>query len=158
MKKIFSLFVLLLLVLGLSGCNKQPNIEGSLSSIMKSLYSGVENKPTALKNYHIGKDEIERYIGTSDIKWKEAIASESQIMSIAHSVVLIRMSSDATTKDIQDAKNLIMEKANPNKWICVGADEKIVESNGNLIILIMTRSDIAPIIQENFLALGKEQN
>lgn len=157
MKKICGLLVLFVLMLGLVGCKGQSNIEGSLSSIMKSLYNDVERKPSSLKNYRIGKNEIERYIGTSDIKWKEAIASEPQITSIAHSVVLIRMADDATTKDIEDAKKLIMEKANPNKWICVGADTKIVESNGNLIILIMTFNDIAPTIQQNFLALGKEE-
>ena len=95
------------------------------------------------------EEDIEYYIGTKDIKWKEAIASESGIGSIAHSVVLIRMDEDANESDINDAIGKIKENANPRKWLCVEAENVYVESNGDLIILIMSDAK-AETLKTNF--------
>ena len=50
------------------------------------------------------------------------------------------MDSESTDKDIEDAKEKIKENANPRKWLCVEAENVVVENNGDLIILIMSDS------------------
>lgn len=155
MKKILSLFVCLVALFMITGCGKEKvHIEGKLEDLMTKVYAGIkeEELPMMLQNIELTEDDIEYYIGTKDIKWEEAIASESGIGSIAHSVVLIRMDDDATEKDIQDAKEKIKENANPRKWLCVEAENVVVENNGDLIILIMSDSK-AETLETNFKKL-----
>ena len=121
-KNILVLLLSLVTIYMITGCgNKMIHIEGKLEDIMTKVYEGIkeEELPMMLQNIELTEEDIEYYIGTNDIKWKEAIASESGIGSIAHSVVLIRMSEDVTENDIEDAKNKIKENANPRKWLCV---------------------------------------
>ena len=56
-------------------------------------------------NTEVTEENIEYYLGTKDIEYKEALASESGVGSIAHSVVLVRMKDGS---DIEDAKQKIL--------------------------------------------------
>lgn len=155
-KNILVLLLSLVTIYMITGCgNKMIHIEGKLEDIMTKVYEGIkeEELPMMLQNIELTEEDIEYYIGTNDIKWKEAIASESGIGSIAHSVVLIRMSEDVTENDIEDAKNKIKENANPRKWLCVEAENVIVENKGDLIILIMSDSK-AETLKKNFSKLS----
>ena len=119
----------------LTGCG---NIEGSLEDIMAKVYADIpENeRPMMLTNIEVTDKNIEQYLGTADIEYEEALASESATGSIAHSVVLVRVKDNANVEAI---KEKIEKNVNPRKWICVGVEEDdvIVENEGNLIILIM---------------------
>lgn len=157
MKKVIYLCMISLsFLLVLTGCSKKTAvIEGKMEDLMAKLYEGINEKdlPVYLGNITLTDENLSNYIGTSDIKWKEAIASESGIGAIAHSVILIRMDDKATSKDIEEAKNKIKESVNPAKWVCVQAEKVYVESNNNLIVVIMTFEDIADSIKDNFLNL-----
>ena len=117
------------------------NVEGSLEEIMTKVYANVadDEKPMGLANTEVTDENIEYYLGTSDIEYKEALASESMTGSIAHSVVLVRVKENA---DVEATKTKIKENVDPRKWICVGVeeDEVVVKSKGDLIILIMTQT------------------
>ncbi len=145
------LIVMTCVFLILTGCGVK-HVNGELEDIMVKLYSDIseEELPMMLQNTELTEENIENYIGTKDIKWSEAIVSESMVGSIAHSVVLIRMSEDASEKDIEEAKEIIKENANPNKWICVTADKVEVISNGDLILLVMSDEEKVTTISENF--------
>ena len=153
MKKIGYGLLILSLVLCFAGCQKQSeNISGSLSDIMKEVYKNIpEDELPELINEKVNKDNQEYYLGSSDITYKEALASEALMSSVAHSVVLVRANS---IKDVDYIKKEIKEKIDPRKWICVGVDEKnvFVESKGDLIILIMD-NEYASTIRDNFLNL-----
>lgn len=157
MKKVIYLCMISLsFLLVLTGCSKKTAvIEGKMEDLMAKLYNGIDENdlPMYLENITLTDESLSNYIGTSDIKWKEAIASESSVGSIAHSVVLIRMDDKATSKDIEEAKNKIKESVDPAKWICTEAEKVYVESNNNLIVVIMTFEDIADPIKNNFLNL-----
>lgn len=139
-----SVFALVLsLGLILVGCgknevSKQTNIEGSLDELMTKVYAQIpENeRPNALTNIEVNAENVEGFLGTADIKYDEALASESMIGSIAHSVVLVRVAEDA---NVEEVKKQIKDNVNPRKWICVGVEEDqvIVKNKGNLVILIM---------------------
>lgn len=157
MKKVVYLSMAFLsFLLVLTGCGKKANtIDGKMEDLIAKLYDGIDENdlPMYLENITLTDESLSNYIGTSDIKWKEAIASESSVGSIAHSVVLIRMDDKATSKDIEEAKNKIKESVDPAKWICTEAEKVYVESNNNLIVVIMTFEDIADSIKNNFLNL-----
>lgn len=153
MKKIGYGLLVLSLVLCFAGCQKQSeNITGSLSDIMKEVYKNIpEDELPELVNGEVNKDNQGYYLGSSDITYKEALASEPLMSSVAHSVVLVRANS---VKDVDNIKKEIKEKINPRKWVCVGVDEKnvLVESKGDLVILIMDNK-YAATIRDNFLNL-----
>lgn len=132
----------------LTGCGEKQ-VEGTLEEIMTKVYADVpeEERPMMLTNTEITDDNIENYLGTKDIDYEEALASESAVGSIAHSVVLVRMKDGA---NIEDAKKKIEENANPRKWICVEADDVVVKNKGNLIILIMSSSNYIEKIENSF--------
>lgn len=140
--------VALILCVFLTGCGKTKNIEGSLTDIMDKVYESVKDDMPELQNTKLNDDNIEYFLGTSDIDYKEGLASEPFINAIAHSVVLIRMNDGA---DIEATKTKIKNSVNPRKWICVevNEDDVIVDSKGNLIILIMVNDD-AKKIDESF--------
>ena len=120
-----------------TACGKEKNVEGTLEEIMTKLYSDIkEDERPMLANTEVNEENIETFLGTTDIEYKEALASEPMIGSIAHSVVLVRTKDNA---DIEKIKTEIKTKVNPRKWICVGVEEKdvIVKSKGNLVVLIL---------------------
>lgn len=141
LKKISTLLIVFILTLTIVGCSSK-NIEGKLEDIMTKVYSDIKDdeKPMGLTNIEVTDENVEYYLGTSDIEYEEALASESMVGSIAHSVVLVRVKDGA---NIETIKTKIKENINPRKWICVGVEEDdvIVKSKGNLIILIMTESN-----------------
>lgn len=141
--------ILLIGMLSLTGCsNKSQNIEGSLEEIMTKLYEGIseEELPMALTNIEITNENVENYLGTNDIEFESALASESMVGSIAHSVILIRAKEN---QDIEALKAKIEANINPNKWICVTAENVIVKNKGNLILVIMS-NELASPIEQNF--------
>ena len=136
MKKILVLLTAFVLTLSLTGCGEK-NVEGSLEEIMDKVYASIpeEERPMMLMNTEVTEENVEMYLGTADIEFEEALASESATGSIAHSVVLVRVKDNA---NVEEVKEKIEKNINPRKWICVEAEEVEVESKGNLIILIMS--------------------
>lgn len=151
LKKIGSLLLIACLFFTGCGDKKEKNIEGNLSDIMNKVYAGVDEEMPALQQTEITDENIEYYLGTSDIDYKEGLASEPFINAIAHSVVLIRMNEGA---DIEATKEKIKSSVNPRKWGCVEVDSKdvIVDSKGDMIILIMV-NDYSKDFQNSFQAL-----
>lgn len=134
----------LLLIVGvilLTGCTTK-NVEGNLEDIMSKLYEGIKEDelPMMLGNIELTSENIENYVGTK-IEFKEGIASESQVGSIPHSIVLLRV--DASK--VEDIKAKIKENANPRKWICVEAENVEVLSKSDLVALIMTSENFDKI-------------
>ena len=141
MKKLGFLLITLILVFTLTGCGNK-NVEGSLDEIMTKVYQDIkeDERPMGLMNTEVTDENIEYYLGTSDIDYESALASESMVGSIAHSTVLVRVKENA---DIEAIKTKIKENVDPRKWICVGVekDDVIVQNKGNLIILIMVEDE-----------------
>lgn len=150
MKKIIIAIVVLFTIVTLTGCGKEKNVTGSLESLMTKVYQNIkeEDLPMMLTNTVVTKDNEEYYLGSADIDFDSALASESAVGSIAHSVVLIRAKDN---QDVEQLKKDIKNSVNPRKWICVEVDSSnvIVDSKGNLVILIMDNIN-AKIIDNNF--------
>ncbi len=154
MAKVMLLLAVSLSFIGFAGCGKKENIAGNLEEIMSKVYEGIpeEKRPMYLENMEITKENIEGFLGTKDIDFKEAIASESMTGSIAHSVVLVRMNN---LKDVEDAKSKIKNNINPRKWICVGVENVLIENRGDLIIVVLDDENGEKILN-NFKNLKAE--
>jgi len=156
MKKILYILLAVVLCMSCTACASSGNareVEGTLSEIMVKLYEGIpQDQMPMLMEMEINDENIEYYLGTAEISYEEALASEAAINAVAHSVCLIRIPADADGEAIEQA---IRDHVDPRKWICVGVEEEnvIVDRLGDLVVLIMTAN--APQIHENFLALAK---
>jgi len=140
-KKI-SIFIILLGGLFLfTGCGNN-NVDGTLEDIMTQVYADIpeDERPMMLGNIELTNENIEGYLGTAEIEYEEALASESMVGAIAHSVVLVRTKDGA---DIEAVKNTIKENVDPRKWVCVGVEEDdvIIKNKGNLIIVIIVEDE-----------------
>lgn len=162
MKKIIICLLVGLMMLSVAACSKattepiepkEPEITGTLEEIMEKIYSGTEETefPQTMITT-INDENIEYFLGSADIEYVEAIASEPMMSSIAHSIALVRVADGA---DVEDIKTKIKENVDGRKWICVGVedDQIIVDNIGDLVILIMNKDSEA--IQQSFLALSK---
>ena len=97
--------VALLVVLGIVflGNKPQDKVEGELADLMTKLYANIpEDELPMLANTEVSADNVEYFLGTSDIQYTEGLASEPMMSSIAHSVVLIRVPEDANVEEVKD--------------------------------------------------------
>lgn len=148
-KKIFlSIMCLLSVTLLVSGCGKkEANLTYTPTEVVEKVYAGLENDLPMLATIEIDDENLSYYLGVESLDYKEAVASEPMMGSIAHSVVVVRMNEGA---DIEKAKQEIKDNVDPRKWICVEAESVIVENKGDVIILIMSSSEKAEKIKTNF--------
>jgi hypothetical protein len=144
MKKIFLLFAVSLLLI--TGCKKENNItKMSLKSILKASTKGAQLPDNYITK--ITKDNFEDYFGDADIDFKEAIVSEANINAIAYMIGIIRLNDN---EDVQKAVDTLKKSVDPNRWICVVPDSVIIDSNQNVIIVIMDEKNNADTIHNNF--------
>ena len=148
LKKVILSCLACMTLFSLTGCGEKE-VEGTLEEIMDKVYADIpeDERPMMLTNIEINGENIENYLGTKDIDYEEALASESAVGSIAHSVVLVRMKDGA---NIEEAKKKIEESVNPAKWVCVEAEDVVVKNKGNLIILIMSSTNNIKKIENSF--------
>lgn len=144
MKKIFLLIAVSLLLI--TGCKKENNItKMSLKSILKASTKGAQLPDNYITK--ITKDNFEDYFGDADIDFKEAIVSEANINAIAYMIGIIRLNDN---EDVQKAVDTLKKSVDPNRWICVVPDSVIIDSNQNVIIVIMDEINNADTIHNNF--------
>ena len=141
MKKILLIVMMIMVSFTLTGCGSD-NVEGKLEDLMADVYADIpdDEKPMMLMNTEVNEENIEYYLGTDDIDYESALASESGVGSIAHSVVLVRVKDG---ENVEEVKEEIKENVDPRKWICVGVEKEdiIVKSRGKLVVLIMVEDE-----------------
>ena len=84
----------------------------------------------------------------------ECVTYAPMMSSTAYFVALVSVPSDV---DAEDLAATIEAGADPNKWICVSADQVVTAVNGNVILFYMVDSNVYPTTEEvlttNFAAL-----
>lgn len=138
---------------GVSNNDTENNIlKGDLKDIIEKIYSisKVELPETGLTE--VTADKAEYFLGTANIEYSEAIASEPLMGSFPHSLVLLRVKDGA---DIEKIKAAIKSNVDPRKWICVGVEpEKVIVDNiDNLIVLIVDEE--SETFHKAFLSLAE---
>lgn len=80
-----------------------------------------------------------------NIEW--IVASEPMMSSQAFSAVALKVKDGAS---IDSIKQEILNNVNTSKWICVTAEKLYITNNGNVIFFIMSDSDWAKTVYDNF--------
>ena len=162
MKKIISLILSLALLFALVACAPaanndtetenqtetiaKPGDSMSLSDLVDSIIKDVENLPMS-GNIDINEENFKSFLFIDYIDGAEALASESMMGAVAHSVVLLRLPDGS---DVDAVATSIRENADPRKWICVGAEKTIVSVHGQTILLVMSSTASTDAISANF--------
>lgn len=164
MKKIIAILLAATLAVGFVGCStggKDPapsaSYTGSLTELIQAIYEKqpVElmlSEPTAIDV--ADPDALSYYLGLEDgSKLSEAMYSEALITSQAYSMCVARV---ADAKDSGEVAQQILDKVNPNKWICVMADHVQVGVSGDLILLVMVSDSLSETLADDLMAAFTE--
>ena len=65
---------------------------------------------------------------------------------MAYQCVLLRVDE----ADVEAAKQLLKDNADPDKWVCVSAETTLIESRGNVIFFIMSGKNEAYVMNTAF--------
>ncbi len=116
--------------------------QSPLMDIIGAMYAKADGVYVpALMADVIPEDRMDYFLGVTaeQLPVQEAIFCEPMMTSTAHSVCLVRVKDGV---NVEEAKKMIKENVNPQKWICVSVSNVYVESIDNLILLVM--DDINP--------------
>lgn len=155
MKKLLvSLLVMMMFMLGACSNADDAINEMPLEDIMDSLYADFseEELPMFGEYVEVNADNVNWYLGLNECDFKEALANEPLIGSIAHSAVLVRGNEG---QDMEALKEEIRANLNTNKWICVGIDSEdlVTEIRGNVLLVIIDAEGRAQKMVEVFKSL-----
>lgn len=161
-RRVISILIVLAMMLALfAGCGVKDEgtpdilpedqvegrIEGNLEDLVDKIYEttkidqqiAIETNPLDLDNsdfvrYNLGLEDV------SDIE--EAVVSEALITTQAYSMVLTRVKEGGNAEET--AKE-IREGIDPQKWVCVFADDVKVVVYGDIILLVMINSGMKDV-------------
>ena len=148
MKKLFSLFLALGLLLSFAGCAKEAAPQGGVDGTPEEIIAKIYENHQALKLNVMSTeldlsdaDAVAYCTGLeSGDKLSAAWVSEPMMGSQAYSLVVARV------KDVADAPEVAKEmydKVNTAKWICVDADTKTAAYSGDVVMFFMVGSQFA---------------
>jgi hypothetical protein len=127
--------------------------EMKLSDIMTKILDKVANLPE-IWDIELTSENFHSYAFVDYKDGYEGLCSEAMINACPHSVVLIRV---PDSEDASAVAQSMRDNADPQKWICVGAEKVIVRQYGKTILLIMSFTQIANQIVTNFDTLNGEK-
>ena len=135
----------------MAGCSSAKPAPENVDDVMDGIYEGFKEDelPMMLELFPIDEENEEWFLGTNEIDYKEALACESGVGSVPHSVVVIEAKK---AEDVETIKNQLRDSMNGHKWVCVGVQDKdiVIESQGNYIVMILDGFDLAPALLDNF--------
>ncbi len=138
-KLLLTVMTALLLVLGGCSNTKEDAVSAmTLEDIMTALYDGFseDELPMMGEATPVTDENVNWYLGLGAVDFKEGLAREAMISSVAHSVVLVRADEG---QDVEGLKDEIKASIDLRKWICVGIEEDqlVVESRGDTILVVV---------------------
>lgn len=141
-----------------NGQESLGGIEESCAEVLQKIYETATTEDDFFsyareyENIEITEENEEAILGTTEIDFTDSVYSAPMMTSIAYQCVLLRT---AEGQDVEAAKKLLEENANPRKWVCVEAESVVVENIGDMILFIMADTDVANAVKEVFFSLEK---
>ena len=126
------------------GENEKKPAYDKMSKMIKDITKGV--KVPSSDTFDLDKNNFEDY---SFVKWQEGIkaaVSEGQVLTSAHSLVLVKTKSGEAEKMAKE----IAANADVRKWICVQAEVGKVLYTDEYVFLVMTYKDNFDGLKSNF--------
>lgn len=90
------------------------------------------------------------FLGKEGISFESAYASESPISPSNYSLCVVKVKEG---DDVDAVKKAINDNLQVNKWVCMGADEKMVESIDNVILVVLSDKDTINSLKDAFFTL-----
>lgn len=126
-----------------------------LTAVMDALFSGIaeDQMPMLMpqedgsKYAPLTEENSEYNTGVALSAYKEGICAEAAMSAQAHSICLLKANSAEEAAQLAED---VAANANPNKWICVGAERTIVAYSGDTVLLAMSFNDLAQTVLDNF--------
>lgn len=134
-----------------------------LTIVMDALFNGIaeDQMPMLMpqedgsKYAPLTEENSEYNTGVALSAYKEGICAEAAMSAQSHSVCLLKANS---AEDAAQLAKDVAANANPNKWICVGAERTIVAYSGDTVLLAMSYNDLAQTVLDNFKTQFGEEN
>ncbi len=169
MKRILALLFVTVMTIGIIGCGKKEgsgaedsiaakNIEGTCSEILAKVYENADLDPDLreamqyYENIEIPEESMEYILGTTEVAYSDSVYSAPMMSSVAYQCVVLRVAEGA---DVEAAKQLLLDNADPVKWVCVEAESVVVENVGDVILYVMCDNATAEAVKASFLALSE---
>ena len=163
MKKIITILISTLMIFTLVGCSsskveRDPVLSEDLTKVLEKIYETADldkDFKESLQYYQtveLNEENIKGYLENTDVKFTEGICSAPMMSSIPYELILLKVDENS---DIDAIKSSIKENANPRKWLCVEAEEVIVESIDNTILFLMANKTEADPIKNAFMSLAE---
>ena len=153
-KLILVLIFMLLLTAAFAGCAKNDaendSADLTLEDIVKKIYENVDVPPYETIRLDSSNFEYYAFIPYDDSL--SAVAADALVNITPHSVVVIR-TEDGNGESL--AEDIILN-ADPNKWLCVRAEQVNVAYTDHYVLLVMSEKAIADDITANFNDLSKD--
>ncbi len=168
MKKFLAIALALVVLVSLAACTggkKADTFEGDLSTVIATMYETAKPEFMVMDSTPVDLTDswaVSSYLGIGDTEaeqeatdgnasaslFKEAYFSEPMMSSQAYSLVVARVT-DASK--VEEIKAQMFDGIDTRKWICVAADQLRVVSYGDVIMLVMTSSELAPGLADSLV-------
>ena len=146
MKKMMVLVLVLAMAVSMAACGSKAADKAPLEGTMEeNALKIMEISPVEFMGGCIpvdltDADTVRYFTGLQDpAVITDAAVYESMMGSQAFSLVLVRTAEGADAKTVAQE---MTDNIDTRKWICVGADEKLVAGYGNTVMLIMLDSQL----------------
>ena len=146
MKKLIVLMLVLALVVSMAACGDKSAVKEPLTGTMEeNVMKIMELAPVEFMGGVIpvdltDADTVKYFTGlSSGEKLTDVAVYESMTGSQAFSLILARVAEESEAEAV--AKEMT-ENIDTRKWICVGADEKVVAGYGDTVMFIMLDSQL----------------
>lgn len=150
----FCLGFLVILTAFLTGCELRGATENTgsmaLEAIVEKIYEKVDVPPYDTVRLDQDNFEFFSFIPYSDDL--SAVAADALVNITPHSVVVIRSESG---NGAEIAESVVL-RADPNKWLCVGAETVEVAYTDHYVVLVMSDKTTADAIVGNFGELAPD--
>ena len=124
-------------------------------SFRKSLWNGwFRDSLENFQTIELDDSNVEGYLGESNVKFTEGLCSAPMMNAKPYELILLRLDENA---DVEAVKAQIKENANPAKWVCVEAEEVVVENIDNTVLFLMANESEATPIKEAFMNLAQSK-
>ena len=146
MKKLIAFVLALVMAVSMVACGNKAAEKTPLAGTMEeNIMKIMEIAPVEFMGASMPVDLTDAdatfyFTGLSDAsKVTDVVVYESMLGAQAFSLILARVADGADTKAVAQE---MTDNIDTRKWICVGADEKIVAGYGDTVMLIMLDSQL----------------
>lgn len=160
--RILALLVAVLLLISLAACNEAApktdgKYDGDLEDLLEKIYArggysemltGMLEAPTDTENMYythlltieITEENEKGFLGTDEIPYERAIASEPSMSPTLYSLCLLKVKEG---EDVEKVAKMVKENADPRKWVCTGLSDHdvYVEYADDVVLLVMSATD-----------------